>query len=773
MKKKIIKLVPIAVVFLVWVIFSSPYFIKGLVPYPSLYQANFFSPWSAYGIYQGPVKNNAMPDIITQIYPWKQFSVESLKNGEIALWNPYSFSGTPHLANYQSSIFNPLNLLFFLPFSFINTWSLIVLLQPLLAGLGMYFYLRRNLSAPPSLFGAISFMFCGFITAWMGYTTLGYAILLLPLALLFVDTFIETGKFKYLLLITLLIPISLFAGHFQTSTYFLITLFGYIIFFAFGQRKKLVFLLISFFLGILVSMPQVLPSIEFYFNSVREQIVTQLEVIPLGYLPTFLAPDVFGNPVTRNDWFGHYAEWNGFSGSIVFLLAIFAALFLIRNNKKIIFFSFLGLVSILMAFDTPINLLIFNLNLPLFSTSASSRVIVLTSFSLAVLGSFGFSYLISSKVMFKKIAILGVLSFMSLVILWSVPLLFLNGDQERMIIARNNLIIPSALIVIFIFSLFLLRVKRFKKEITLIFVLTAVFLTSMEMLRFSTKWMPFEPQEYVFKEVPITRFFEENRTEKRYLGNFSAENSVYYRVQSLGGYDPLYPERYGEFVKFVELGELEKGDRSVVNFPLNSERTRKAMDFLGVEYIAQKKSDDNMVWAFNFNNFPPEDFSIVYEDDYYRVFKNNSSFPRAFLVGDYVVEANKSRILDLVFNEDVDLRREVVLEKDPNLEKSDVSESKVKIDRYVSNNVDISVESRNPAILLLSDNSYDGWKAYVNGKEVEIYRANYSFRSVVVPEGKSIVEFKYEPDSFRYGSYLSALGIIGIALLFIFRKKYE
>src|SRR5258706_8310785 len=124
MKKILSKFWPIFCIFTLWFIFASPYFLKSLVPFPSKYLVTFFPPWSAsYGM---PLKNNAMPDVITQIYPWKKLTIDTWKLGQIPLWNPYSFSGTPHEANYQSAVFSPLNMLFFfMPMS--DAWSWLIL----------------------------------------------------------------------------------------------------------------------------------------------------------------------------------------------------------------------------------------------------------------------------------------------------------------------------------------------------------------------------------------------------------------------------------------------------------------------------------------------------------------------------------------------------------------------------------------------------------------------------------------------------------------------
>ena len=94
---------PILFIVVIWLIFVHPYVFKNLVPFPSRYLVDFFPPWN--NLYAHPYKNGAMPDIITQIYPWKHFTIETFKNGQIPLWNPYSFSGTPLLANFQSAVF--------------------------------------------------------------------------------------------------------------------------------------------------------------------------------------------------------------------------------------------------------------------------------------------------------------------------------------------------------------------------------------------------------------------------------------------------------------------------------------------------------------------------------------------------------------------------------------------------------------------------------------------------------------------------------------------
>ena len=65
--------------------------------------------------------------------------------------------------------------------------------------------------------------------------------------------------------------------------------------------------------------------------------------------------------------------------------------------------------------------------------------------------------------------------------------------------------------------------------------------------------------------------------------------------------------------------------------------------------------------------------------------------------------------------------------------------------------------------MVLSDSFFPGWEASVNDEEAEILRANFLFRAVRVPGGKSVVDFRYRPRSFDVGKLTS---LLGLALIF-------
>ena len=119
-------------------------FIHNKILFPSNFLAQFYSPWSTEvfrGWEQGIPHKPTGTDQLRFFYPSRTFTSNELKNGFIPLWNPYIFAGNPHIANFQSSVFFPTTLLFLL-FPQITMWNLYVILQPILAIIGMILYLR-------------------------------------------------------------------------------------------------------------------------------------------------------------------------------------------------------------------------------------------------------------------------------------------------------------------------------------------------------------------------------------------------------------------------------------------------------------------------------------------------------------------------------------------------------------------------------------------------------------------------------------------------------
>lgn len=745
----------------------EPVLPRDIVPFPSDYQVNHFPPWSHFEKYWGPVKNGAMPDIISQIYPWRHLSINTFKTGEIPLWNPYNFSGNPHLANFQSAVLSPFNIFFFW-LSFIDAWSLIVFLQPLQAGVFTYLLVREfKISKVGSLISSIAFMFCGFMVVWMAYATLSLAISFLPFALFAIERFKNTNKAVWLLLLSITFPLSYFSGHFQTSLYFTIFILAYIFFALLKQKdlSRLKLAIVYFCLGFLLTSPQVIPSIEFYLNSVRSSIYSTGNAMPFQYLITIFSPDFYGNPVTRNDWVGNYAEWASFVGIIPLLLSLFA---LFRRNSRVIFFAAAGLIALILAVESPLQSLLSTLRIPVISTSNASRVIVLFSFSFSILAGFGLDNLnglLNGKL---KMILAPLLIFSAFVIsVWIILFFFNPLDVDKLIIAKRNMILPSALFIGAVIAVFASKFKR--KLIPYVLFMLLIFV-SVDSLRFANKWMPYGKKELVFQDIPLIENLKEKVGINRYFGNLGTEVSTYYAIGSIEGYDPLYIESFGEIARSTFGGIYQKAERSVAKFSRAGDYIDRTLDLLGVSVIFHPIADTNQGWAYPvWNKF--DNHREIYRDGKYQLFLNNDALPKAFLYYDYEVIVDKGEAIKRLHDKNFDIRKKLILSEDIGFTITK-GQGSADITSYTPNKIIVQVKSLVPGILFISDNYYPGWEAYVDNVKTTIYKADYSFRAIKVSQGKHEVIMKYEPLSFRIGVYIAIISVAGLLFTSLVVRKY-
>ncbi len=97
------------------------------------------------------------------------------------------------------------------------------------------------------------------------------------------------------------------------------------------------------------------------------------------------------------------------------------------------------------------------------------------------------------------------------------------------------------------------------------------------------------------------------------------------------------------------------------------------------------------------------------------------------------------------------------------------SAASVKLAKYGLNEISFTSQNSKDGFAVFSDIYYaDGWKAYIDGKETPIYKADYVLRALKVPAGAHQIEFKFHPDSFYRAkniSMVSSIMLIGLCVL--------
>lgn len=59
----------------------------------------------------------------------------------------------------------------------------------------------------------------------------------------------------------------------------------------------------------------------------------------------------------------------------------------------------------------------------------------------------------------------------------------------------------------------------------------------------------------------------------------------------------------------------------------------------------------------------------------------------------------------------------------------------------------------------------EGWNAYIDGKAVPHFEANYTLRGLKIPAGKHTIEFKFEPQVVKTGSTIALVSFLGMLVL--------
>jgi uncharacterized membrane protein YfhO len=72
--------------------------------------------------------------------------------------------------------------------------------------------------------------------------------------------------------------------------------------------------------------------------------------------------------------------------------------------------------------------------------------------------------------------------------------------------------------------------------------------------------------------------------------------------------------------------------------------------------------------------------------------------------------------------------------------------------------------------LYWSDGFDKGWRAYVAGKEVPIYRVNVNFKAIVLRAGSSHIDFVYQRPLFKM-ALLVFYGTLGLAIILAFTTR--
>ncbi len=733
-------------------------------------------------------------DFADQFYAFGVYEAQRLFSGQLPLWNPYTFSGHPFLADVQSAIFYPPSLMTLLlswPWGFsLFALELEAVFHFFLAGLFTYLLAKRLLrDRRAALVSSLVFTFGGYLTS---YPSQQLAILetdvWLPLILLLLDIGLERLKDNtfqirvlesrlqpentrlkarlqpylksiglkdcpsgrgFLLPITLAglaFGLALLAGHPQSAMYVFYVSAIYFAFRAFTNKVRWQSAVTAFSLFVLLGLGlatvQLLPSLEYMRLSARAQ--------------------------------GHYREMSGgfprqdliqvllpgsisvmsplYLGVLPLLLAVLAPL--LKRNREVLFWTCLALGALLLSFGgNTFAYSLFYLFVPGFAIFRSQeRAAFVFSFSMALLAGYGVRTLTQAMPKPVKARFYGFYRFASYLLWGALGLVFLTfyGFVDTGQVAGSTLseaLERSILLVVLLtlsLGLLYLRLRRLVRERLLTGLCVILTILDLFTVNWKNNLQEARPEEQ-YGPTPLIQILQRDGevfrvyNEWRLPGNYSCV----YGLEDIWGASPLYLRRYEELVYRLPI--------------------ERVWQLLNVKYV--------ITWR---KALLPET-EVLYEEpkgpDTTYLHRLKEYGPRAYVVHQVEVIEKDEKVLERLREPEFDPRRVAILPHRPDLalpSQVEGESSAVILERQPERMV-VDVDMAADGLLVLSEVYYPGWRAYADGEEVPIYRADHVLRAVPLRAGHHRVEMVFDPLWPRVGlavsgaTLLLAIVLIGVA----------
>ncbi|HYK91249.1 MAG TPA: YfhO family protein [Acidobacteriota bacterium] len=768
-----------------------------LLPLDILYHLNPFATSIPGELLQ--VRNPHLSDLVIQFYPWLDF----LRTGgtALSLWNPYSFCGSPMIANGQTTFLHPLTWLnFVLP---VAPATLSIALGKLLfcGAFAFLFYRKLGLEGPASLIGSLAYMFGGHLTAWLGYPG-SYPIVTLPFLFWSLENYLSRPSLKGISPIALAYGLLFIAGQPQTGAVVAAASLLYFIIRVRVERPPLSRTVLHFSVaatvGFCLASPQILPFLEYLRESAAFHLRSSLgwKQYPWFTLISCAVPRFFGDLRTGNFWgFSSHLGEAVYIGVVPLTLASVGVVLWRRSRQfwavtSVLFLGFLGLYVV------PAQRALSHV--PLLSQLDNNKLLVLITFGLTSLAAGGLNEILSSS----RLATWKL--WMRAEIFWTgfvlSGLLYFRTPIHELSLMRfelGELAWCGVVLILSSGSLWAYRVKRVGPTQLAVVLLC---LTIVDVLRFSVGYYPAFSSKYLRPPSTSLAFLEKHTGTDRFLGvggELPPETSVLYRLQDVRGYDALTPYRHYMMMGRIDggihnlLARLRAGrpDRTrwmpTTLFNLSLERyigstDTEMLDML--RHIDYWNSDVQQIESPNLlsimgvrymlcnagNPLPKRtNMRLVHKSDA-EIWENPDALPKAYITTAPIFAKNDAAALDLISDREFDFKRSAVICTSPRVSNEVHSDSEAgrlipaNILSYAPEKVQLAVDSPHGGWLILSDLYYPGWQASIDGTRTEIVPANYLFRAVHVQSGYHIVSFTYRPLSFYAGLVLSSLAIAAL-----------
>lgn len=260
---------------------------------------------------------------------------------------------------------------------------------------------------------------------------------------------------------------------------------------------------------------------------------------------------------------------------------------------------------------------------------------------------------------------------------------------------------------------------------------------------------------------------------ERWDTDFTEEWSIYawtggvpHSVDLFSGYDPFGPFRFYDFAN-----QMDKQDSYA--YPYQPLKRTTLLRVAGVTHTLQAPVIKAPQTSFGAPH-------LVFQTASWALWQHSGAWPRVYLSTNVIEQPEKSRLhinrnrqletLEKLASGDFYRQQKPVVAApgDFHIKTKGTTGQIINWKRGL-NRFEVNLATQQPAVLVISDTFYPGWRAYhSNGTQLRIAPANYLFRGVQVPpvsKGAQQVTLVYEPQTVRFAFFVSLCGLAGLSFL--------
>jgi hypothetical protein len=255
-------------------------------------------------------------------------------------------------------------------------------------------------------------------------------------------------------------------------------------------------------------------------------------------------------------------------------------------------------------------------------------------------------------------------------------------------------------------------------------------------------YMPTKADSYILNDkTPYFRVI--NLTE-----DFDKSARTSYFHKNVGGYHGAKMRRYQELVDYQLSGEKEQFITLLGNRPTNmalnlSLVQNKVLNMLNTRYYIYSPDADPLI--------------------------NRNALGNAWFVENYKFVENADQ--EITALNDFNPKQLAVIDKkfQPHLDGYNIGTDTagfIKLTDYTPDKLSYKYKVSRDQLTVFSEIYYDkGWTAYIDGKAIPHFRANYVLRAMILPAGEHDLVFEFKPRSYYLGEKVSLISSLLLLIL--------